>query len=201
MELEPITRQEKIIAGQDLEPITRMEKFLKDFSGGGVTSWNDLTDKPFGENNDGIIISLTEPLDTIVFNNIEFIKISDAKLSLADITGAKWTYQHINTSTTREQTFTAEFLNMYGATEDCLMFDDLSSIIVFADSFTIVEGFTLGRGVWVDKAAYTKWTLTKDPTIKTIDMKYLPEQILTSPNGTQYKITVDDSGTISATEV
>lgn len=34
MALEPITRQEKIIAGQDLTPITRMEKFLKQFGGG-----------------------------------------------------------------------------------------------------------------------------------------------------------------------
>lgn len=35
MELEPITRKEKIIAGQDLTPITRMEKFLKQYGGGG----------------------------------------------------------------------------------------------------------------------------------------------------------------------
>lgn len=35
MALEPITRQEKIIAGQDLTPITRMERFLKQFGGGG----------------------------------------------------------------------------------------------------------------------------------------------------------------------
>ena len=35
MELEPITRKEKIIAGQDLTPITRMEMFLKNFGGGG----------------------------------------------------------------------------------------------------------------------------------------------------------------------
>lgn len=33
MELEPITRQEQIIAGKDLEPITRMEKFLKEYGG------------------------------------------------------------------------------------------------------------------------------------------------------------------------
>ena len=39
MALEPITRQEKIIAGQDLTPITRLEKFLKEYggSGGGVS--------------------------------------------------------------------------------------------------------------------------------------------------------------------
>ena len=35
MALEPITRKEKIIAGQDLTPITRMEQFLKNFGGGG----------------------------------------------------------------------------------------------------------------------------------------------------------------------
>ena len=38
MALEPITRQEKIIAGQDLTPITRMEMFLKNFGGGGGSS-------------------------------------------------------------------------------------------------------------------------------------------------------------------
>ena len=35
MALEPITRQEKIISGQDLTPITRLEKFLKEFGGSG----------------------------------------------------------------------------------------------------------------------------------------------------------------------
>ena len=50
MALEPITRQEQIIAGKDLEPITRMEKFLKEYGGGGgASSWNDLDDRPFGE--------------------------------------------------------------------------------------------------------------------------------------------------------
>ena len=34
MALEPITRQEKIIAGENLTPITRMEMFLKNFGGG-----------------------------------------------------------------------------------------------------------------------------------------------------------------------
>lgn len=61
MALEPITRQEKIIAGQDLTPITRMEKFLKRYGGGpgGVTSWNDLTDKPFGDNADGTVYPMS----------------------------------------------------------------------------------------------------------------------------------------------
>lgn len=50
MALEPITRKEKIIAGQDLTPITRMEMFLKQFGGGGSgggrvqSDWNQNDD-------------------------------------------------------------------------------------------------------------------------------------------------------------
>ena len=42
MALEPITRKEKIIAGQDLTPITRLEKFLKQFGGGGGGAADDV---------------------------------------------------------------------------------------------------------------------------------------------------------------
>lgn len=38
MALEPITRQEQIIAGKDLKPITRMERFLKEYSGASLIS-------------------------------------------------------------------------------------------------------------------------------------------------------------------
>ena len=69
MALEPITRQEQIIAGKDLEPITRMEKFLKEYGGGGGTSgsvqsdWNQtdssaadfIKNKPFGDANTVIL--------------------------------------------------------------------------------------------------------------------------------------------------
>lgn len=34
-DLTPITREEKIIAGEDVKPVTRREKFLKAFGGGG----------------------------------------------------------------------------------------------------------------------------------------------------------------------
>lgn len=51
MALEPITRQEQIIAGKDLEPITRMEKFLKEYGGGGdgnhaPADWNAKAGEP-----------------------------------------------------------------------------------------------------------------------------------------------------------
>lgn len=47
--MKPITRKEKLIAGEKLTPITREEMFLKQYGGGGASSWNDLTDRPFYE--------------------------------------------------------------------------------------------------------------------------------------------------------
>jgi len=45
---------------------------------------------------------------------------------------------------------------------------------------------------------YTGFTTTTT-VLKKLDEKYMP--ILTSPSGKKFKITVDDSGTLSATEV
>ena len=42
MALEPITRKEKIIAGENLEPITRLEKFLKEYGGSGGGAADDV---------------------------------------------------------------------------------------------------------------------------------------------------------------
>lgn len=77
MALEPITRQEKIIAGQDLTPITRMEKFLKNFGGGGgggvQPDWNQNDDtaadyvknRPFYETDPVETVMLPETMITI----------------------------------------------------------------------------------------------------------------------------------------
>ena len=43
MALEPITRKEKIIAGENLEPITRLEKFLKEYGGSGGSGGGGAT--------------------------------------------------------------------------------------------------------------------------------------------------------------
>ena len=47
MALEPITRQEQIIAGKDLEPITRMEMFLKYYGGGSGGGGSSGGEEPF----------------------------------------------------------------------------------------------------------------------------------------------------------
>lgn len=65
--MEPITRKEKFMAkagGQNVktpEPITREEYFLSKIQGGGgVTSWNDLPDKPFYEEENAVLLEETE---------------------------------------------------------------------------------------------------------------------------------------------
>lgn len=45
MALEPITRQEKIIAGENLTPITRLEKFLKQYGGGSGSGGDTVLDE------------------------------------------------------------------------------------------------------------------------------------------------------------
>ena len=47
MALEPITRQEQIIAGKDLKPITRMEMFLKQYGGGSGGGGSSGGEEPF----------------------------------------------------------------------------------------------------------------------------------------------------------
>lgn len=64
MALEPITRQEQIIAGKDLEPITRMERFLKEYGGGagGVVSDEQIknaVENYLDENPIGVDLSVT----------------------------------------------------------------------------------------------------------------------------------------------
>lgn len=71
--MDPITRKEMFLAkagGQSVrtpDPITREEMFLKKIAenggGGGATSWNDLTHKPFGEEDAFEPIVLPDDID------------------------------------------------------------------------------------------------------------------------------------------
>ena len=65
--MDPITRKEMFLAkaaGQNVttpKPITREEMFLaKIAENGGASSWNDLTDKPFGESENAVLLPPTQ---------------------------------------------------------------------------------------------------------------------------------------------
>lgn len=83
-ELNAITRKEKFLAkaaGQDVEtpePITREEMFLSKIAGGGgASSWNDLKDKPFGEETVSIGDTMTFPEETPINPSDVFVKFAD----------------------------------------------------------------------------------------------------------------------------
>lgn len=46
--------------GRDLFDIAMMKKFVGGSGGGGVSSWNDLADKPFGEVDDAVLLPPTQ---------------------------------------------------------------------------------------------------------------------------------------------
>lgn len=80
MALEPITRQEKIIAGKDLQPVTRMEFFLKAYgggaSGGGAQpDWNQ---------NDSTAADYVKNRPFYTGDPVETVLIEESTVSFAD---------------------------------------------------------------------------------------------------------------------
>lgn len=61
-------------------------------------------------------------------------------------------------------------------------------------------GSLLHQIVVFDGSTSVTISIVGDRIVK-MDARYLPDPILSSPNGTRFKITVDDSGTLSATAI
>ena len=217
MALEPITRQEKIIAGQDLTPITRMEMFLKQFGGGGgsglptgAKAYQQLVTD--GEGNakweDRLVYSdgysITWDGDTTgreCFSTpdapMSYCKVSDIVLAKTDLIGA--TYFALG----QEDVATADdVVEQNGA-----IMIGVSGMVMSFDSDAAVA-WGVSPGTYFLKFSDTEYvsSLKKEQT-KQIDPKFIPVMdgvVLnssTSGSTKKFKITVDDSGTISATEV
>lgn len=98
MALEPITRQEKIIAGQDLEPITRMEMFLKNFGGGGSVPKPLTYDyMPEGYPKKSVLFEIewdgnTDGLISVDSSGAAYYRVSDVVLTHDDLIGATVEY-------------------------------------------------------------------------------------------------------------
>ena len=217
MALEPITRQEKIIAGQDLEPITRMEMFLKNFGGGGggasdavLYTAQTLTDEQKKQARDNIDADLA---DFVVNGTIN---------SNTEVTLDK-TFAQIQEAVQEGKHPVVNILDM-GDTYPLPLVYSSTDEIAFAAVADVSEGTitTLGITLTADAILFnrsqsptinsegfmTQYPMESDPvspmqiaTKKYVDNK---ECILksTTPGSTKkFKITVDDSGNISATEV
>lgn len=184
-------------------------------AGGGVTSWNDLTDKPFGEttvkgdtltwdgNTEGRVL-LEDVADAMEMSKI--CHISDEVITLEQLkNGLRYEIVYkMDTDPYILELSYEELAELQAG--DTIVFE--GNIFVAKDNTTIF-GFTFPKAgiymCWDDEEfaqasltipGYTGFTTT---VVKPLDEQYMP--ILTSPSGKKFKLSVSDDGTLIATEV
>ena len=207
MALEPITRQEKIIAGQDLTPITRMEKFLKNFGGGGGSIPKPLTYDymPEGYPKKEEYVTLMEEQE-VAFSDMgrgDFAAISPVALEInkGDKLTVVWDGVSYDVVVKGEEGgfwFGNQAISdpYFEATDEPFLYWSSYSLWHSADTAT----------------THTIKVMRQQVTYTPIDVNFIPNTIQrvgddiiissSTPDSTKkFKITVDDSGTIKATEV
>ncbi len=185
-------------------------------SGGGVSSWNDLTDKPFGE-----VVETTNSItwdgnpegkEIVSVDGGAYVKVSDATITTAAMIGGSYTTAFVSNESLVEAIdesvihTVADGFSIVGQRSDIAVVDkdevNLDGIIFtrgiyffFADGFFYVSNLTLSSDIDV-------------LSIKKIDEKYLPESVdgvvirsSTAYSTKKFKLTVNDSGNISAVEI
>ena len=197
MALEPITRQEKIIAGQDLTPITRMEMFLKQYGGGGggggggsaadfVVNGNlnsDMTvtlDKTFAQ----IQSAVQEGKQPVV-------KISENGVSPSFVPMVSASQTKVIFAAVADIRFGAvKFVNLVIKSSGDVRLDMSGTPAINSDG-TVHQFPMEADPISPMQIATKKYVDDKECILKS-----------TTPGSTKkFKITVDDSGAISATEV
>lgn len=209
MELEPITRKEKIIAGENLEPITRLEKFLKEYgcsggSGGGSggsgagssgqSDWNqnDATAADYVKNRPGGYIS-----ETIVYSGYLPSKFGVIEQSFEIVEGKKY-YVSTNDGEYIEYTAIKEELSdgmtfySFGSTTASEVMESSSAPDgKFLFTSTIVNGSTMFGGA-SGEATGTTYKVMADAIVK-IPQKYLDLNIDTKATITVFASEIDDT--------
>lgn len=167
------------------------------------TSWNDLKDKPFGETTvkgdtltwDGNTEGLVNQLD-------RWYKVSDSIVSM-DYLANGCTFviggdtENIPVDLIMELVsgiITAHGFVWFVAEQGVGV--DLGEGIIFTESGVY---FTAEDADYVSSLTIPGYNGFETTTIKPLAEQYMP--ILTSPSGKKFKLSVDDSGVLSATEV
>lgn len=172
-------------------------------AGGGVSSWNDLTDKPFYDGRKTIFCKQTGTLDGIPVFMDSFYQISGETPALDEFLGVKMTA--VSVVGTETATFdmvmldeeAAYALSNSGGVPLFVVLNE-GEIILGEQAVTLPPRGIYFMGEFVANADVT----FEYGSIHPIDPKYIPAMdslTLVSPDGTSYKVTVDDSGNLAAT--
>lgn len=209
MALEPITRKEKIIVGQDLTPITRMEMFLKNFGGGGGGSvpkplTYDYMPEGYPSKAMGTVTLMEE--QEVAFESLGSTDPYAATITNPPVIVDGGTYT----------------VNWDGTEYECVCIADRNSLMLGnvsvwgggADTgepfiYTYIKDDNYGQFDTRDASASHTISVTKtEETVTPMAEEFLPSEVnelimnSSTPDSTKkFKITVDDSGTISATEI
>ena len=221
MALEPITRQEQIIAGKDLEPITRMEMFLKQYGGGGgggggstdaiLYTKQTLTDaqkKQARENIDAAIADFV--VNGTVNSNMEVtLDKTFAQIQSAVHNGKQPVVKLSTPGPTSFLPLTilnndVAFFMTWAQSENTVSTFYCATIASTGDtSFTMAHAATINNSGVMDQVnmAFDPISPMQIATKKYVDDKECILKSKTPGSTKKFKITVDDSGAISATEV
>ena len=220
MELEPITRKEKIIAGENLEPITRIEKFLKEYGGSGGSGGGGSSDAVLYTPQTLTDAQKKQARDNIDAAIADFV-VNGTVNSNMEVTLDK-TFAQIQAAI-QEGKHPVVNIPEIGIPFLRLVYDD-TDFITFAAVMDVSEGTitSIGLTITADAILFNRSaspTLSSDGALLQYPMeadpispmqiatkKYVDDKecILksTTPGSTKkFKMTVDDSGNISATEV
>ncbi len=156
---------------------------------GGVSSWNDLTDKPFGEES---ITYLEWDGDTTGLASIELVEDGAVVASFYKYSDEVYTMDELLGSTLVQGTH-----NLEGAivdqtmvlTDQEVMFGDdtgkwisvnYMTVVVALEDFTYegVGTFTKGMWVMVFDGMHAK-SITKEGAVKPLDIKFIPNELYT----------------------
>ena len=74
--MEPITRKELILSGEDIEPVTRLEHFLKEAAGGGGSGLPEYTSADKGK---VLTVGEGEGSETIVIVPEQSVTVEDGE--------------------------------------------------------------------------------------------------------------------------
>ena len=153
---------------------------LVERSNGGVSSWNDLNDRPFYDEST-VLYEWDGNTDGLEYITIEgmgnIYKTSDTPVTRAELIGAEFVGYNLATNEESSEILTEDRI---ASTDDGLVHNvDFLFFSVEADSS--VEGLTLTRGVWCFDPTVAGVYLSRvsKGVVKTLDVKFIPNELYT----------------------